>query len=282
MCFPCWKYEDVHFEERPKLHKVNKHPHTGTVYAGYYAPRPMVPAHLPGVVVPPPMVPIPRPIVPALLPVGPATGPATITVSNRTIFLGSDSSPNSQFLLSTSRSLPYQSSLGCWSHRFTHRMPLAQLHKRNSYVFDFLYPQHSPKHRSLLTTQSPRVTCGLVYRPLPISTSAIRPQNIDSTFIQRTCRIEVNWWSTICFTSAIQHNITNAASHFQRRLWFHNWHLSHLWQQKRQRKQRSQRSQQVQQNPQAFSRALPFSLHIGTLDHIYHSTQWQLVLDRCF
>jgi hypothetical protein len=81
MCFPCWKYEDVYFEERPKSHKVNKHPLTGTIYAGYYAPRPMVPAS---------MVPISYPIVPALLPVGPAAGPATTSVSYRTISLRSN------------------------------------------------------------------------------------------------------------------------------------------------------------------------------------------------
>jgi len=78
MCFPCWQYEDVYFEERPKPHKVNKHPHTGTVYAGYNAQHPMVPA---------PMVPISRLMVPALLPVGPAADPATTSVSYRTISL---------------------------------------------------------------------------------------------------------------------------------------------------------------------------------------------------
>ena len=145
MCFPCWKYEDVYFEERPKPHKVNKHPHAGTIYTGYYVPSSMLPAPLPGVAISSPIVPITRPIVPALLPVGPATGLATTPVSSRAISLHSDSFPTSQLLSATSRASPRaESSLGRWSHRFTHRMPLTQLHKRNFHFFDFFSPQPSP------------------------------------------------------------------------------------------------------------------------------------------
>jgi hypothetical protein len=102
MCFPCSTYEDVYFEPRPKPHKVNKHPHAGTIYAGYHAPRPMVPVPFPAVVLPSPVVPVTRSIVPALLPVAPTSRPAAAPVSDRPISSRSAYPPihNSSFLSS--------------------------------------------------------------------------------------------------------------------------------------------------------------------------------------
>jgi hypothetical protein len=92
MCFPCWKYEDVTFEERPKgpkVTKMKKHPHTGTVYAtaGYYVPAPMVPAlaPVPIATMNPTAVPISRPVVPVLRPIAPTV--FENPVSNSAIFL---------------------------------------------------------------------------------------------------------------------------------------------------------------------------------------------------
>jgi hypothetical protein len=85
MCFPCSTYEDVYFEPRPKPHKVNKHPHAGTIYAGYHALRPMAPVPLPAVVLPSPVVPVTCSIVPALLPMAPTGSLAATPVSDRPI-----------------------------------------------------------------------------------------------------------------------------------------------------------------------------------------------------
>jgi hypothetical protein len=90
MCFPCSAYEDVYFEPRPKPPKVNKHPHAGTIYAAYHAPRPMLP--------------LPRPIFPVLLPVDNFGRPIAAPVSNYLVFSRSAFLPNSQPVLTTSLS----------------------------------------------------------------------------------------------------------------------------------------------------------------------------------
>jgi hypothetical protein len=158
MCFPCRTYKDVYFEERPKPKRVNKHPHTGTVYAGYYVQSPMVPMPLPGVVIPPPVVPTSRLRVPALLPVGP------------TISLRYDSSSTSFSLRQFASFAALQNQFRLLESLIHFLLRLAQLHKRNSHFFDFFSPQHSPK-----TTQS-RVTYGPVHCPLSVCTFPALPR----------------------------------------------------------------------------------------------------------
>lgn len=111
MCFPCWKYQDVYFEKRPKGPKTNQYPQPGAAYAtaGYCTPAPMMAAPaqpIPLVTMPPPIVQT-RPVVPTLYPVAPTT--VASPVSNRDLSLRPDFAPESHFALPIT-SLPHAAS----------------------------------------------------------------------------------------------------------------------------------------------------------------------------
>jgi hypothetical protein len=137
MCFPCSTYEDVYFEPRPRPHKVNKHPHAGTIYAGYHTPRPMALAPLSAVVLPSPVVPVTHSIVPALLPMAPTGRPAATPVSDRHISSCSVFPPIHNSSLFSS--LPYAKNSPDNADSIHFLLGVGQPYKRSSHFFKFYF-----------------------------------------------------------------------------------------------------------------------------------------------